>query len=69
VGFTTHTGTVIAADDWRGPAERKWLRPALAGCVEDVFHQVEENKFLLRFDAAWRSADALRPARLEGPSG
>jgi erythromycin esterase-like protein len=29
VGFTTYTGTVTAADDWGGPAERKRVRPAL----------------------------------------
>ena len=27
-GFTTYTGTVMAADDWEGPAGRKWVRPA-----------------------------------------
>ena len=31
VGFTTHHGTVTAASDWNGPAERKRVRPALAG--------------------------------------
>ena len=31
IGFTTYTGTVTAASDWEGPAERKWVRPALAG--------------------------------------
>jgi erythromycin esterase-like protein len=28
VGFTTHHGTVTAASDWNGPAERKRVRPA-----------------------------------------
>ena len=27
IGFTTYTGTVTAASDWEGPAERKWVRP------------------------------------------
>src|SRR5882724_2102027 len=31
VGFTTHHGTVTAASDWGGPAERKRVRPALPG--------------------------------------
>src|SRR5229473_1967896 len=38
VGFTTYTGTVTAADDWEGPAERKWVRPALADSVEELLH-------------------------------
>ena len=27
VGFTTHHGTVTAASNWDGPAERKYVRP------------------------------------------
>ena len=29
IGFTTYTGTVTAASDWGGPAERKRVRPAI----------------------------------------
>ena len=36
IGFTTYTGTVTAASDWEGPAERKWVRPALADSVRGV---------------------------------
>ena len=28
VGFSTYTGTVTAASQWDGPAERKYVRPA-----------------------------------------
>jgi erythromycin esterase-like protein/adenine/guanine phosphoribosyltransferase-like PRPP-binding protein len=38
VGFTTHHGTVTAASDWGKPAERKRVRPALAGSYEALFH-------------------------------
>ncbi len=69
VGFTTYTGTVTAADDWEGPAERKWVRPALADSVEELLHEVGEKEFMLRFDAAPRSAEALRSARLERAIG
>ena len=65
IGFTTYTGTVTAADRWEGPAERKWLRPALSDSVEELFHEVGEKQFYLPFDAAPRSADVLRSARLE----
>ena len=38
VGFTTHTGTVTAARDWGGPAERRVVRPSLEGSLERVLH-------------------------------
>lgn len=69
VGFTTYTGTVTAAGEWEGPAERKLVRPALPDSVEELLHEVGEKEFLLRFDAAARSADALRSARLERAIG
>jgi erythromycin esterase-like protein/predicted phosphoribosyltransferase len=69
VGFSTYTGTVTAASDWEGPAERKWVRPALADSVEELFHEVGEKEFLLRFGTAPRSADALRSGRLQRAIG
>jgi erythromycin esterase-like protein len=47
VGFTTYTGTVTAASDWGGPAERKTVRRALPGSWEDLFHQQGQAAFLL----------------------
>jgi erythromycin esterase-like protein len=69
LGFTTHTGTVTAADDWGGQADRKRVRPALPGSVEEVLHQVGQKEFLLRFAEAPRAAEALRSARLERAIG
>ena len=69
IGFTTYTGTVTAASDWEGPAERKWVRPALADSVEELLHEVGEKGFMLRFGAASRSAQALCSARLERAIG
>ena len=69
IGFTTYTGTVTAASDWEGPAEREWVRPALADSVEELLHEVGEKEFMLRFGAASGSADALRSARLERAIG
>jgi erythromycin esterase-like protein len=40
VGFSTYTGTVTAANNWDEPCERKRVRPALPGSVEDLLHQV-----------------------------
>ena len=39
VGFTTYEGTVTAASDWGGPAQRKRVRPALAASWEELFHE------------------------------
>jgi erythromycin esterase-like protein/predicted phosphoribosyltransferase len=69
IGFTTYTGTVTAASDWEGPAERKSVRPALADSVEELLHEAGEKEFLLDFAAAPRSADVLRSGRLERAIG
>jgi erythromycin esterase-like protein len=47
VGFTTYTGTVTAASDWDGPAERKQVRRALPGSWEELFHEQGVPAFLL----------------------
>lgn len=68
-GFTTYSGTVTAAADWGGPAERKNVRPALPGSFEALFHEVGKESFALPFRSAGRSAEALRAARLERAIG
>jgi erythromycin esterase-like protein len=40
VGFTTHSGTVTAASDWGGPAQRLTVRPALPGSCEQLLHEI-----------------------------
>lgn len=47
VGFTTYAGTVTAASDWDGPAERKRVRPALPGSYEHLFHEVGSRNFVI----------------------
>jgi erythromycin esterase-like protein/predicted phosphoribosyltransferase len=69
IGFTTYTGTVTAADDWGGPAERKWVRPARADSVEERFHEAGEKGFLVPLGTASASSQALRAARLERAIG
>jgi erythromycin esterase-like protein len=69
IGFTTYTGTVTAADDWGGQAQRKWVRPALPGSVEELFHQVGQKEFMLSFATALGAADVLRAPRLERAIG
>ncbi|MBZ9869405.1 erythromycin esterase family protein [Mesorhizobium sp. BR1-1-9] len=47
VGFTTYQGTVTAASDWDGPADRKAVRPALARSYEALLHSVSVDRFQL----------------------
>jgi erythromycin esterase-like protein len=69
VGFTTYQGTVTAASEWDGPAERKRMRPALAESYEALFHAVGVPHFLLRLREGGAAADVLREARLERAIG
>lgn len=45
IGFSTYKGTVTAASDWDAPAERKIVRPALAGSYEELFYSVDSPAF------------------------
>jgi len=68
VGFTTFEGTVTAASNWDAPAERKRVRPALAGSYESLFHAVGPGRFLLCLRDDER-VSGLRPPRLERAIG
>jgi erythromycin esterase-like protein/predicted phosphoribosyltransferase len=69
IGFTTYTGTVTAADDWDGPAERKRVRAALTGSYERLFHEVDEKAFWISPASAPQLAEQLRSPRLERAIG
>jgi erythromycin esterase-like protein len=69
VGFTTHHGTVSAAADWGKPAERKRVRPALAGSYEALFHAAQRDRFLLVWNESDAVAERLRAPRLERAIG
>jgi erythromycin esterase-like protein len=68
IGFCTYGGTVTAADDWDGPAERKRVRPGLAGSWEALMHATAHDRFWLDLrDAA--TAGATREQRLQRAIG
>ncbi len=69
VGLTTDHGTVTAASNWDAPAERKHVRPALAGSYESIFHNVDIPRFLLTFRGEQQIAHALREPMLERAIG
>jgi erythromycin esterase-like protein len=47
IGFTTHTGTVAASDNWDEPAQLKQVRPSHKDSYEQMFHQTEISGFFL----------------------
>jgi erythromycin esterase-like protein/predicted phosphoribosyltransferase len=69
IGFTTHRGTVTAASDWGGSAERKRVRPALGGSYEALFHASGRDRFLLIMDDSDVIARQLGAPRLERAIG
>jgi erythromycin esterase-like protein len=68
IGLTTHTGSVIAAENWDEPPQRKRVRPSLAGSYERLFHDVGLPRFLLRFDVR-ETREAMLAPRLERAIG
>ncbi len=69
VGFTTHEGTVTAAFDWDGPAERKRVRPSLAGSYERIFHDAGMDCFLLLLGERTQARSLLLKEQLERAIG
>lgn len=69
IGFSTHRGTVTAASDWGGPAERKQVRPALPQSYEAVFHTTGLARFLLTLHGANDAIAQLHVPRLQRAIG
>ena len=68
MGFTTYDGTVTAATDWGGPAERKRVRAAMAESYEELLHEGKTTRFWL--DTAQPAIrEVLAIARLERAIG
>lgn len=69
IGMTTYQGSVTAASDWNSPAERKRVRPALAGSYEHAFHQSGLARFLLPLPAGHAATKTLTQPRLQRAIG
>lgn len=69
VGLTTSRGSVTAASEWDGPAERKRVRPPLDGSYEGLFHRLATGNFVLPLRGAPAAAAALRDTLLERAIG
>jgi erythromycin esterase-like protein len=68
IGFTTYHGTVTAASDWDGPAERKIVRPGHSESYEALFHEVGIPNFFINLRDR-EVAEHLRKERLERAIG
>ena len=64
IGLTTYSGTVTAASEWGGPAERKTVQPGLAGSVEELFHQTGRPAFMISPMISHDAAAPLDTVRL-----
>ena len=64
IGFSTYAGTVTAASEWGGVAERKSVRPALTGSIEELLHEAGESDFLVSARINPAVADPLSAVRL-----
>jgi erythromycin esterase-like protein len=69
IGFTTDHGTVTAATDWGGKAERKRVRQSHPGSVEELFHATDLARFLLIFEKDAHLKSALSVPLLERAIG
>jgi erythromycin esterase-like protein len=69
VGFSTHSGTVTAASEWDGVAERKRVRPGLPGSYEELFHEVGQERFWLPLRGHAELGELLREKRLQRAIG
>ena len=69
VGFSTNHGTVTAASEWDGVAERKRVRPGLPGSYEELFHQAGQERFWLPLRGNAELAELLAEQRLQRAIG
>jgi erythromycin esterase-like protein len=72
VGFSTYTGTVTAASDWGGAAERKRVRPGMAGSYEVLFHEAGQDSmadYMLLLREGHAPVEELREPRLQRAIG
>jgi erythromycin esterase-like protein len=69
VGFSSYTGTVTAASEWDGAAERNVVRPALVGSYESLFHAMNTKACLVLLNEDGRPCLDLPPWALERAIG
>ncbi|AFZ66187.1 erythromycin esterase family protein [Deinococcus peraridilitoris] len=73
IGFSTYTGTVMAADDWGERPKRKRVRPGLRGSYEELLHEVAAHlpspNFWVNLRDTNSGTQVLREERLQRAIG
>lgn len=69
LGFTTHTGTVIAASDWDRPPEMKSIRPSAPNSFERQFHNTGLHDFFMPICNSSQAKELLKGPKLERAIG
>jgi erythromycin esterase-like protein len=69
IGFTTSAGTVTAASNWHGEAERKTVREPLPGSWEQLFHDSGIGDFYLEMKKAAEQCPLLHGRMIERAIG
>jgi erythromycin esterase-like protein len=69
IGFTTYSGTVTAASEWDGPAQRKQVRKARPDSYEALLHEVAIPSFTLNLKRGSQVTDGLTEPMLERAIG
>ena len=64
IGFSTYGGSVTAASEWGGIAERKAVRPALDGSIEELLHETGKSAFFVSAAISPEAAEPLSMVRL-----
>src|SRR5213079_57577 len=69
IGFSGHSGTVTAANEWDAPAERMQVRPALPASYEDLFHNLGMQSWLVVLNDGTRNLVDVPKALLQRAIG
>ncbi|MDB6005919.1 MAG: hypothetical protein JWR15_2906, partial [Prosthecobacter sp.] len=69
IGFSTYSGSVTAADDWGGTAQRKQVRPGMPGSYEELFHATGLPRFWLNLREENEATKLLEEPRLQRAIG
>ncbi len=69
IGQSTYEGSVTAARDWGGKAERRRVLPGLSGSYEELLHAVGRPRFWLDLSEPSEATKALADPRLQRAIG
>lgn len=61
LGFSTHSGEVVAGSEWGGSRQVMAITPAQPGTIEALLHESDLTQALLLFDGPGRHDDLIMP--------